>query len=101
MDLGADLGADLGMDCRRCRWPEDRLATALSTPELAGAEIDTKRVVPRELAKPELCVRVPRKPSLVSCQLCLEIFAAQGPTGHLDDAPICDRCLLEQESQLG
>jgi hypothetical protein len=46
-------------------------------------------------------IRVPDLPGLVACEVCDRQFAAEGPTGHLDETPICDLCLLELESQLG
>lgn len=48
-----------------------------------------------------MSIRVPVKPTIARCELCSKIFPAQGPTGFYEDWPICDRCLLENENQLG
>ena len=46
-------------------------------------------------------IRIPAKSAIVCCELCSKPFSAKGPTGYYDEQPICDRCLLESESQLG
>ncbi|MEM8996083.1 MAG: hypothetical protein AAGF23_14950, partial [Acidobacteriota bacterium] len=53
------------------------------------------------LAAPLYSIRVPREASRVCCPLCAASFVAAGPTGYVDDRPICDLCLLERETQLG
>ncbi|MEO1369292.1 MAG: hypothetical protein AAFX50_19105 [Acidobacteriota bacterium] len=54
-----------------------------------------------DVAAPLYSIRVPRVASRVCCPICTSSFVAAGPTGHLDDRPICDLCLLERETQLG
>ncbi len=48
-----------------------------------------------------LSIRIPPKSAFVNCELCSKLFSAKGPTGYYEDRPICDRCMLEHESQLG
>lgn len=46
-------------------------------------------------------IRLPDQPGWTDCARCGERFRAAGPTGHANDEPICDLCLLECEEQLG
>lgn len=59
-------------------------------------------VTPRLVLRSRLLsIRVPLESAIVACALCANPFSAHGPTGYSEEQPICDRCLLEQESQLG
>lgn len=46
-------------------------------------------------------IRLPDHPGATACARCGERFRAAGPTGHANDEPICDLCLIECEEQLG
>ncbi len=46
-------------------------------------------------------IRLPEYPGETECARCGELFPAAGPTGHANDDPICDLCLLECEEGLG
>jgi hypothetical protein len=46
-------------------------------------------------------IRMPDPPGAVECARCGQRFLAAGPTGHADDEPICDLCMLECEDALG
>lgn len=46
-------------------------------------------------------IRLPESPGEVSCARCGTCFHASGPTGHADEEPICDLCLLECQEDLG
>ncbi len=46
-------------------------------------------------------IRLPDHPGETECARCGELFPAAGPTGHANDEPICDLCLLECEEELG
>lgn len=50
---------------------------------------------------PLYSIRMPIAPGRVSCLQCHLRFLAQGPTGFIDDQPICDMCLLEADHDLG
>ena len=46
-------------------------------------------------------IRFPEQPGETRCPRCGDRFRAAGPTGHVNDEPICDLCLLECEENLG
>ncbi len=46
-------------------------------------------------------IRLPEHPGETECARCGEPFPAAGPTGHANEEPICDLCLLECEEALG
>ncbi len=46
-------------------------------------------------------IRLPEYPGETECGLCGDLFPAAGPTGHANDDPICDLCLLELKESLG
>ena len=46
-------------------------------------------------------IRLPKHPRETECARCKELFSATGPTGHANDVPICDLCMLECEEGLG
>lgn len=46
-------------------------------------------------------IRLPDRAGDVDCARCDTRFRAAGPTGHADELPICDLCLLECEKELG
>jgi hypothetical protein len=46
-------------------------------------------------------IRLPKDPGAVQCAGCLTSFDAAGPTGHVDDEPICDHCFLVASNELG
>ena len=46
-------------------------------------------------------IRLPEQPGETECGRCGERFRAAGPTGHANEEPICDVCLLECEEELG
>lgn len=46
-------------------------------------------------------IRLPDRIGEVRCARCGTRFRAAGPTGHADELPICDLCLLECEEELG
>jgi len=66
-----------------------------------GLEIPRAVAPPLVLGTRLLSIRVPFKSAIVSCAICSKAFSAHGPTGFCEEQPICDRCLLEQENQLG
>jgi hypothetical protein len=66
-----------------------------------GLEIPRAVAPPLVLGTRLLSIRVPFKAATVSCAMCSNPFSAHGPTGYCEEQPICDRCLLEQENQLG
>jgi hypothetical protein len=86
--------AAMPMECRAALQmpiapePEFRPSLPTAAPRLA-------------LASSRFSIRVPPKPAIVDCELCAKAFAAKGPTGYYDERPVCDACLLEQETQLG
>ncbi|MEM1180486.1 MAG: hypothetical protein AAGM22_19230 [Acidobacteriota bacterium] len=53
------------------------------------------------LVAPRYSIRVPETPTKVLCCLCGSAFTAAGPTGHVNDQPVCDLCMLERSLQLG
>lgn len=46
-------------------------------------------------------IRLPDAAGEIECARCGTRFRAAGPTGHADESPICDLCLLECEEELG
>jgi hypothetical protein len=46
-------------------------------------------------------IRLPEVPGETLCGGCGTPFLATGPTGHADDEPICDLCLLGASEALG
>lgn len=46
-------------------------------------------------------IRLPEYPGRVPCARCGLCFRATGPTGHADEEPICDLCLLDCDQDLG
>lgn len=46
-------------------------------------------------------IRLPDHAGEVECARCDVRFRASGPTGHADELPVCDLCLLECEEELG
>ncbi len=46
-------------------------------------------------------IRVPEVPGEIECGSCGTRFLAAGPTGHADEDPICDLCLLVASEGLG
>ena len=46
-------------------------------------------------------IRLPETSGEAECARCGTRFRAAGPTGHANDEPICDICLLECEEELG
>lgn len=54
-----------------------------------------------KLAERTYSIRMPEHPGKVPCARCGGRFQATGPTGHADQEPICDPCLLECERDLG
>ena len=66
-----------------------------------GLEIPRAVAPPLVLGTRLLSIRVPFTSAIVSCAICTKPFSAHGPTGFCEEQPICDRCLLEQENQLG
>lgn len=46
-------------------------------------------------------IRIPPAPATVWCPHCNRSLLAAGPTGYLDDLPLCDVCLLQQAPDLG
>lgn len=77
-----------------------QLPAILESPEPG---LDFPRTAPPRLVLGSrlLSIRVPLQSAIVDCELCASPFSAHGPTGYYDEQPICDRCLLEHESQLG
>lgn len=75
----------------------------VETAERPAAGFELPRTAPPRLVLGSrlLSIRVPLQSAIVSCELCANLFSAHGPTGYYEEQPICDRCLLEQESQLG
>lgn len=78
-----------GLGAALDEWTESELA--LPRPRLAR-RLDTLT---------QLSIRVPSPSTIARCEFCGKIFPAQGPTGYYEERPICDRCLLEHENQLG
>ena len=64
-----------------------------------GLELPGAKLV--EACAPLSSIRIPDSPGRVSCGSCGRRFIAAGPTGHLDDEPICDLCMLGRDQQLG
>ena len=64
-----------------------------------GLEVPGARML--EVTSPIHSIRVPEQPGHAHCGLCGRRFIAAGPTGHLDDEPICDLCMLGCDKQLG
>lgn len=82
------------------RMPGRELQVALETPEPERKQPRT--ALPRLVLGSRLfSIRVPPIPDIVACELCSTPFSAHGPTGYYEERPICDRCLLEQDYQLG
>ena len=54
-----------------------------------------------ELEDVQYSIRLPQPPGMVRCARCRVRFSAIGPTGHAEDSPICDMCLLEGSQELG
>ena len=46
-------------------------------------------------------IRIPEPEGPARCARCRARFSAAGPTGHAEDLPICDMCLLEGSAELG
>lgn len=46
-------------------------------------------------------IRLPDRAGAVECARCGQRFHAAGPTGHANEEPICDLCMLECEEALG
>jgi len=46
-------------------------------------------------------IRLPDRAGAVECARCGERFHASGPTGHANEEPICDLCMLECVEELG
>ncbi len=46
-------------------------------------------------------IRIPEPAGPARCARCRVRFSAAGPTGHAEDRPICDMCLLEGSPKLG
>ncbi len=46
-------------------------------------------------------IRIPRPAGSARCARCRVRFSAAGPTGYVEDSPICDMCLLEGSQELG
>lgn len=72
--------------------------------ELAVTEGDFSRAPSPSLALIEPrtpSIRVPEPSGTQPCAVCDRPFLAAGPTGHLGRRPVCDRCFLEVDLQLG
>lgn len=63
-------------------------------PEFSGGKL-------LESAAPLYSIRIPTSPGRATCGLCGRRYVAAGPTGHVEDEPICDLCMLERDQQLG
>jgi hypothetical protein len=46
-------------------------------------------------------IRIPVPAGEARCPRCLSLFLAAGPTGYVDEQPICDLCLLDGSQPLG
>ena len=55
----------------------------------------------RTLRKIVYSIRLPENAGPVECARCDKRFHAAGPTGHANEWPICDDCLLACEEELG
>ncbi|MEM9557682.1 MAG: hypothetical protein AAGC60_25715 [Acidobacteriota bacterium] len=49
----------------------------------------------------ELSIRIARPTRRSRCALCRRRVVAAGPIGHAGSRPVCDRCLLDHDPQLG
>jgi hypothetical protein len=72
----------------------------------APCEQEMRKLMPSSdrrlgLRQASYSIRLPETPGEVGCARCDALFRAAGPTGHLDEQPICDLCLLECEKELG
>lgn len=75
-----------------------QMPVAAPEPEAVRPRSALPRLVPGSRL---ISIRVPPISDVVTCELCSKPFSAEGPTGYYEERPICDRCLLEQNPQLG
>lgn len=88
-----------------CTIPSHSQSADASTSPLAvaqGSSAELER--PLRLDDGEIrpySIRVPLPAETVHCAICRLKFLASGPTGHVEDEPVCDECLLRGSKDLG